>query len=603
MTPCGHGPADIRGSRVVGALGAAAGLAAVGALVGGGYRVEPAALVPAVLLNLAVGWSFIGVGIMAWVRRPDSRAGLLMVAVGFAWLVRIVGAVDHPAGFVAGVVTKSLYLGIVTHLLVTYPTGRAAARWQRVVIALGYLLTAPPGVLYLVLTAAAGECWTCPVNTVVIARVPPAPGSVGTSAVQVVVLLATMVLTVLLGVLLARWLRSGGARRREIAPAVWGGVAVVATTIVAFVAALAGFSPDVQFALAWSTDVVLALWPVALLLGLLRSSLDRAAVGQLIVELGEGLPGPDRLRTMIAETLHDPSAELAFWLPERARFVDARGTPVTVDPPGSGRALTYLERDGARIAVLVHDDALTAQPDLVDAVVASAALAVENERLHAEVRARLAEVRASQQRIVAASDSARRQVERDLHDGAQQRLVSVALLLRLARSHLRTAPVTETAALIADAIAELTAASEELQDLARGMYPTALSAAGLPAALAALAERSAVPVRIVTVPQARLPMPVEQTCYFVVSELLTNAAKHAAATAVTVAVRTGDGAVVVEVHDDGVGGADPAGSGLVGLADRVAAVGGRFAVSSPPGAGTAARATLPLAPTPTPTGN
>jgi signal transduction histidine kinase len=260
-----------------------------------------------------------------------------------------------------------------------------------------------------------------------------------------------------------------------------------------------------------------------------------------------------------------------------------------------GRALTYLERDGEQIAVLMHDPVLAGEPELVAAVAAGAGLAVQNQRLHAEVQSQLREVRASRARIVEAADRARRRVEQDLHDGAQQRLVTVALALRLAHTQLDTATGTEMAALLDEAGAELAGALDELRELARGIYPVLLTDAGLGPALRSLAERCPVPAVVGAVPERRWAGAVERTCYFVVSEALANAVKHAGATQVEVEVREAGEELRVEVRDDGAGGADAGGSGLRGLADRVASLGGELSVRSPRGSGTRVRATVPCA--------
>jgi signal transduction histidine kinase len=243
--------------------------------------------------------------------------------------------------------------------------------------------------------------------------------------------------------------------------------------------------------------------------------------------------------------------------------------------------------------VLLHDPVLAGEPALVEAVAAGAGLALENERLHAEVRQQLAEVRASRTRLVEAADAARRRVERDLHDGAQQRLVAVGLALRLARARLADAPAGELEALLVEAGDELIAALAELRELARGIYPALLTEAGLGPALTSLAERAPVPVVLGAVPPQRPPEPVEQTCYFVVSEAVTNAAKHASASRVEVSVVPDGADLRVEVADDGVGGADAEGSGLRGLADRVAALGGQLRVTSTAAGGTCVTATVP----------
>jgi signal transduction histidine kinase len=390
----------------------------------------------------------------------------------------------------------------------------------------------------------------------------------------------------------SRWLATAPAGRRALTPGLVGGTVVVATLLVERTAILLLLPPSAGVVLAWSAQVVLVVWPVALLLGLLRSRLDRSGVGRLVVELGDGPAVPARLRSVVARTLHDPSADVAYRVSGTDTYVDAVGRPVDVTP-GDGRAVTHLERDGEPVAVLLHDPALAGEPALVEAVAAGAGLAVENERLQAEVRQQLAEVRASRTRLVEAADAARRRVERDLHDGAQQRLVAVGLALRLARARLADAPADELEALLVEAGDELTAALAELRELARGIYPALLTEAGLGPALTSLAERAPVPVVLGAVPPQRPPEPVEQTCYFVVSEAVTNAAKHASASRVEVSVVPDGGDLRVEVADDGVGGADAEGSGLRGLADRVAALGGHLRVTSPAAGGTRVTATVP----------
>jgi signal transduction histidine kinase len=261
--------------------------------------------------------------------------------------------------------------------------------------------------------------------------------------------------------------------------------------------------------------------------------------------------------------------------------------------PGGARAVTEIEQDGRRIAALVHDAALLDQPELVSAAGAAAALALENERLDAELRARYEDLRASRARLVDASDAARRKIERDLHDGAQQRFVSLALTLRLARNRLD--PSSEAAGLVDRGLDELDAGLSELRELARGIHPAVLSERGLAPAIESLAARAPVPVEVSVLPAQRLPPPVETAAYFLVAEALTNVARYAQASEADVAVTRENGRAVIEVRDDGVGGADPgSGSGLRGIADRVAALDGRLHVESPVGGGTVVRAEIPV---------
>jgi signal transduction histidine kinase len=253
------------------------------------------------------------------------------------------------------------------------------------------------------------------------------------------------------------------------------------------------------------------------------------------------------------------------------------------------------ERDGRRIAALVHDPALDEEPELVQSVCAAAALALENERLQAELRARLDDLRASRARIVVAADEERRRIERDLHDGTQQRLVSISMALGLAEAKLQSDPVGAGAA-FGEARKGLSNALEELRELSHGIHPAILTGRGLAAALEDLVLRAAVPVELAVANTGRLPEQVEAAAYYVVSEALANVAKYAHATSAHVGVQKLKGRLVVEVTDDGIGGADQSrGTGLRGLSDRVEALGGRLSFTSPPGQGTVVRAELPCA--------
>ena len=261
--------------------------------------------------------------------------------------------------------------------------------------------------------------------------------------------------------------------------------------------------------------------------------------------------------------------------------------------PGSGRATSYVTLEGERVAVLVHDPLLLDEPELIEAVGAAAALALEKERLDAELRAKIGELRESRARLLSIELAERGRLERDLHDGAQQRLVSLALDLRLARGAVREQP-EQAERLLDGAAKELEHALGELRELARGIHPAVLSDRGLDPALEALARRAPLPVEISARLGERVAKPVELAAYFVVSEALTNVAKYAHASRAVVRVGRENGRVIVEVADDGVGGADPSrGSGLRGLADRVSALGGRLDVDSGTGSGTTVIARIP----------
>jgi signal transduction histidine kinase len=307
-------------------------------------------------------------------------------------------------------------------------------------------------------------------------------------------------------------------------------------------------------------------------------------VSELVVHL-EQTP-VEGIRDELAEALDDRTLEVGLWLPERREYVDAAGGALTVPDDGPGRAVTRIEHDGEPLAVLVHDPSLRDEPKLVEAVAAAARLALVNARLHAEVRAQLETVKESRARIVTAADDERRRIERDLHDGAQQRLVALALELRSVQRGLGAEASPELDRLLESTADELHVAVEELRALAHGIHPGTLTQAGLASALEALAARMPLPVTVEAM-RERLPPDVEATAYFVASEALANVAKHAQASRAAVRATSENGTLTIEISDDGIGGATATtGSGLHGLADRVEARGGRLRVESEPGVGT-----------------
>jgi signal transduction histidine kinase len=553
-------------------------------------RSEPLAYL---LLAIAgVSWSFVAAGLVAWSRRPENHTGALMIAVGLAFALNGLGLVGTPLGFTLFFLVATLPAAILAHLIAVFPDGRPTTRLQRVFIAVNYAATVPLALVQLLLVEPAQlGCDSCRGGLLGAGGRRP----YGEAVLQVSGLLEVALALLLLWILVTRWRGASGRRRRSLAPVALVGVLLLVfyTVRQALLVVVSRPAPfDIGFDLAILT--LLMLWPVGFLAGLARARLDRSAVGDLAVELSEALP-PGGLEQALARALHDPTLRLAYWLPDRDAFVDAAGQPVELPAAGSGRAVTILRHDGVPVAALLHDAALDDDPGLVRAVAATARMTIENERLHAEVRAQLEEVRASRARIVEFGDAERRRVERNLHDGAQQRLVNLSLALGIARSQVGTASEQEISMALEEAAGELRLALTELRELARGIHPMILSEAGLGPALASLAERCSIPVTVAAVSPDRLPPRVEETAYYVASEALANAAKHAGATAVTISARQQNGELLVEIRDDGVGGADPNGSGLRGLADRVAAVDGRLRVDSPAGVGTRITAELPCA--------
>jgi signal transduction histidine kinase len=341
----------------------------------------------------------------------------------------------------------------------------------------------------------------------------------------------------------------------------------------------------------WQIAAVIAL-PGALFAGVLRARLARATVGDVLLELEHATPRA--LTDALMRALGDPTLRVGFWLPERQEYVDATGAVLRLPEHDERQAATILGPATEPLAVLVHDPSLLDEPELLRAAGAAARLALENARLHAAVQAQLVHVQQSRGRIAAAADEERRRIERDLHDGAQQRLVSLALELRSAQRRLHGTASADLDDLLTTSVAELQDAVDELRKLAHGVHPSVLTQEGLEAAICSIAERMPLPVSVAA-PAHRLPPHIESVAYFITSEALANVVKHACATHAEVMVRDTDETVTVEIVDDGGGGADfAAGSGLRGLADRVEAHGGTLLVRS--GAdGTRLTAELPLA--------
>ena len=297
------------------------------------------------------------------------------------------------------------------------------------------------------------------------------------------------------------------------------------------------------------------------------------------------------IRELLAERVGDRTLSLAYWLADRETFVDEFGRPVDLPAPGSGRAWTAVDHEGRRVAAIIHDAELDTTTDLVNAAAAAAALALDNERLKADLRARVEDLRISRARIVEAADTARRRLERDLHDGAQQQLVSLALDLRLLRARLTGSDVVPLVDELSD---KLNVALAELRELARGIHPAILTDRGLGPAVQGLADRVPLPVEVDVELAERPAAPIEAAAYFVTAEALTNVARYAKAREAHVEIRRHGDDVVVAVSDDGVGGVDvEAGTGLRGLQDRLAALDGRLTIRSPPSRGTTLRAVIP----------
>jgi signal transduction histidine kinase len=518
-----------------------------------------------------VGGVFAACGLIAWHRRPDSRSGLLMVATGFGLLVEPVFVQLDPGALrtVGDLFEDAWGIPIIALLLTFLSGGRLASRVDRVLVGVFVLALVIEFARHLVL-AREGNFLFVRENAAI------AEGLVAASAFLVSV--GCIAVAVVIG---ARWKVASAPRRR----AMWPSVAGISCLL--FFAIAQQSTPS---ALQWLAACSLLAVPAAFLAGLLRSRLARGGLAELFRELS-GTRGP-ALQAALARTLGDPTLVLAHRLPDSLGHADADGRPVLVPPVTADRATAPIRHDGEEIAVLVYDALLDDDPELVEAVSAAAAIALENERLHVVSEARLVELKASRERIVTAGDAERRRIERDLHDGAQQRMVAIALQLRLAEGQIHDDPALAEE-LVKAASTELALSLSELRELARGIHPAVLEH-GLSAALDSLALRSAVPTSVSYETSERLPERFEFAAYFVASEALANIAKHAHAEHVKMRVWRSAGMASIEIADDGVGGADDSsGSGLRGLADRVEALNGHLDVRSAPGAGTVVTAEMP----------
>ncbi len=517
-------------------------------------------------------------GLIAWWRRPESRLGPLMLAAAVASSVAKLSWANDPVLSTAGELLDFLQPVLFIHVFLAYPSGRLRSRSERVFVATAYAAALGLQLVRLLLDDSGSR------NVLAVSSQP-----VAATAVQDILLcsLAAFALAAV-GVIGLRRRRTGRPLRRFFDLLIESfvlGLVMITTLFVVIV--LDG--PGVE-TIRRATFFVIGLAPIVFLFGLVGARLARTTVGDLVVQLRQG-PAPTDLRDALARALRDPSLELAYWLPEYGRYADVDGRPVapTTD---AGRATTRIDRDGSRVAVLVHDAALREEPELLAAVAAAAGITLENEHLQAELRARMQELHGSRARILEAGQRERQRLERDLHDGAQQRLI--ALGLELGRLEKELADDAALAARLDEARREVSISLDELRAISRGLHPAVVSAHGLEVGLEQLVALAPVPVRLRVDVEGRLPERLEVATFYLVSESLANVGRHARASTAEVEVARRGGPLVVEVRDDGVGGAHTErGSGLRGLADRVETLGGTLRVWSPVNRGTRLRAEIP----------
>src|SRR5215211_4172986 len=506
------------------------------------------------LPDLLVGWATVACGLIAIWRRP-SGTGALLIGAGLTWFLGNLAALNSP--LLAWLAAHALYLhrGVLIHAVLAFPGWRPPTFLSRAVVVVGYVssLITP------------------------IARNPVA-----------VILVSAMMVA-------AAWwdlrVAVGPSRRIEVIvlrAAVWLGVTLSGTALALLM--VPGTEAGRLVLLAY--DAALIALAVGLLLALLLASWERTAVTNLVVELAA-----DRARSVeasLARALGDDTLQLGYWMGEYGGYVDAAGRPVNLPSPDSGRALTPVEWDGARVALLIHDPAAAASVRLGESVAAAAGLAAANAHLQAQVRDQVAQVQASRRRLVEAGVDERRRLERRMRAGAGRELEELAEILKTADEEAGRFNENELGETIVRARRQLDRTRAEIGELARGLYPPALTERGLAAALSELAEHAAVPVKL-TVSAPGLPVDIAAVAYFVVAEAVSNATKYAQTSTVAVRVWVQDARLIIQVTDDGVGGADPGkGSGLRGLVDRVESLDGSVEIDSEAGAGTRLAAEIPL---------
>jgi signal transduction histidine kinase len=530
---------------------------------------------PAAALAVIAGLSLTLGGLVVSFRRSTQRVGQLALIAGFFWFAPFwVGwAGGPPLVRSLGMVFAGFLFAVVVHLVLAYPTGHLQSGAARALVGLVYLeaiLSAIGRALFRDPFVDPG-CWDNCIDNVFLVRSMPTAAQ-GVQALDVlVVAIAAGALAILC---LWRLLIATGPARRAIWPMSVAGI-VLATATAAHSIALSRATEDPVDPTFLSIFMLecgaVALVGGSLLWNALRARVQQRSVGRIVANLGEA-PTPGSLESALARAVGDPDLRIAYWLSASGRYVDAHGSAVAQPTASAGRALTRLVRNGQEVAIVNHTASVAElEPELGAAV----RLALDNERLQAEVLAQLGDLRASRTRIVETGDAERRRLEHDLHDGAQQRLLALSYDLRLAGAAARADGDAEASTLLAEATSEAQAALGDLRELAHGIYPAILTEAGLASAIATLAEAAPLPVEIRKAPtEDRYTAPVETAIYLVAAEAIEDAGARAASH-VTLSLVREDDRLVLDAVDDG----SARTSLMVHLADRVGALGGSLEVA------------------------
>jgi signal transduction histidine kinase len=545
----------------------------------------------------ALYWSYLTaapmmIGLYWWARRPASRFGPLLVTFGsMAWVVSWESS-NRPLPFDVGVLLEAPAFWLTFYLFLAFPMGRlqpAAARWLMGALAFAVAAFFLPWALFSPVIAGGGPLTgcapNCPENVLQLGSAPRLVEVAGKAETYSVLAITVAVLVVYLLRLRAA---SVPQRRALIAVAVTSLLFLPAYFAFNFSAWILHLGQPALDALAWGIVGTRVLLPLGFLIALLQAERFAARAVQSLLERLASRPTPAQWRETIATALDDSALRLGYYDPQTESFLESDGTELVHPPAGAGLAWVPVDRDGRAVAAMVIDETLAEDPELVRAAASVTLLAVENGDLEGELRA-------SRERILEAGNAERRRIERDLHDSAQQRLVALRIHLAIAAEQLDPA---EAPRMLERLGAEVDEAIDDLRSVAHGAYPQVLVDVGVPAALAAAARQSPIPVRIQGEWLGRHSEAVEATVYFCCQECLQNVAKHAGAGAsAAIRLREVDGCVGFTVEDDGAG-FDPAGvehgAGLTNLADRVVAVGGTLEIDARPGRGTRIVGEIPV---------
>jgi signal transduction histidine kinase len=522
------------------------------------------------VLAVCAGLALIAAGLVICLGRRPRRTGDLALLAGLTWFAPAWAAWQNGPPLVPSV---AMALGgftfpLIAHLVLAYPGGRASPAPARALIAAAYveaLLAAAVLALFRDPYLDPSCLANCNVNVFLVRSLPSLAHAIEIADRW----FAAAAAAGLIAICAARLVAGSRPARRRLLP--------VAVPAIMFAAAVAARAVALQrttvedpfnaalFTIFAVADIAIIFLATGLISAVVRARGERRAIARIAVNLDEA-PPLGSLQSALAEAVHDPELRIAYWLPGRQRYVDASGHAVPEPAATSGGTVTRLMRSGRTIAAITHSGAV---PGLESHLGPAIALGVENERLQAELLAQLGELRASRARIVENADAERRRLERDLHDGAQQRLLALSYDIRLARASAEADGDTAAQMTLATAMEETGAALEELRELAHGIYPAVLAEAGVAPALATLADTAPLPVQIRRADDRRYPAPVEAAAYFTVAEAIGDAARRGADRAAVTVTHEG-GQLVVTVEDNGTGRDAP----MIALTDRVGALGG-----------------------------